>query len=161
MNYQINKSANSVNNKSQIVDTLIFKDSNFFDFKNDDTNYLEVYNRKKVQFINIDKKLDYSIKERENFYKRKIKSVLEIVNINKIKLEKINEENDLLKEEINNLKKLSRLSRNQLMNESLEDMVSLRTKTIDDIKKKYLKDEDDLLIIKKNNNENVNCSIPN
>ena len=87
--------------------------------------------------------------------------MLEIVNINKIKLEKINEENDLLKEEINNLKKLSRLSRNQLMNESLEDMVSLRTKTIDDIKKKYLKDEDDLLIIKKNNNENVNCSIPN
>ena len=86
---------------------------------------------------------------------------MEIVNINKIKLEKINEENDLLKEEINNLKKLSRLSRNQLMNESLEDMVSLRTKTIDDIKKKYLKDEDDLLIIKKNNNENVNCSIPN
>ena len=103
-NYTNNKSSfaeqNEINplNKSIIFDELS-------ESKMNEINIHEI-NFKKEYYKIIDKKLDNSIKDIENMYKRKIKSTEDLLNSTKQKYNNIKKNNDLLKIEIENLRKI-------------------------------------------------------
>ena len=73
--------------------------------KKNEINYLEL-NFKKEYYNIISIKLDNSIKDMENMYKRKIKNIEELLNTNQKKYLDIKKRNDLLKIEIENLHKI-------------------------------------------------------
>ena len=75
------------------------------DIKKNEINYLEL-NFKKEYYNIISIKLDNSIKDMENMYKRKIKNIEELLNTNQKKYLDIKKRNDLLKIEIENLHKI-------------------------------------------------------
>ena len=75
------------------------------DVKKNEINYLEL-NFKKEYYNIISIKLDNSIKDMENMYKRKIKNIEELLNTNQKKYLDIKKRNDLLKIEIENLHKI-------------------------------------------------------
>ena len=75
------------------------------DIKKNEINYLEL-NFKKEYYNIISIKLDNSIKDMENMYKRKIKNIEELLNTNQKKFLDIKKRNDLLKIEIENLHKI-------------------------------------------------------
>ena len=67
---------------------------------------LHEINFKKEYYKIIDKKLENSIKDIENMYKRKIKNTEDLLNSTKKKYNDIKKNNDLLKIEIENLRKI-------------------------------------------------------
>ena len=75
------------------------------DIKKNEINYLEL-NFKKEYYNIISIKLDNSIKDMENMYKRKIKNIEELLNTNQKNYLDIKKRNDLLKIEIENLHKI-------------------------------------------------------
>ena len=75
------------------------------DIKKNEINYLEL-NFKKEYYNIISIKLDNSIKDMENMYKRKIKNIEELLNTNQKKYLDIKKRNDLIKIEIENLHKI-------------------------------------------------------
>ena len=106
-NYTNNKSSyieqNEINplNKSIIFDELT-------ESKMNEINFHEISFKKKYYNI-IDKKLENSIKDIENMYKRKIKKKEDLLNSTKKKYNDIKKNNDLLKIEIENLRKIIRI----------------------------------------------------
>ena len=103
-NYTNNKSSyveqNEINplNKSIIFDELT-------ESKMNEINFHEISFKKEYYKI-IDKKLENSIKDIENMYKRKIKNTEDLLNSTKKKYNDIKKNNDLLKIEIENLRKI-------------------------------------------------------
>ena len=86
-----------------------------------DINYLKLYNNKKDNYTRISKKLDYSIKEAENMYKRKISQIEEEFNENLKKFSNIEKRNNLLKNEIKNLYENIHLQKDNSNNQQIKN----------------------------------------
>ena len=138
-NFIINNIINS--NSTKNVQKDLFKNeefniSNANDIKNRSINYLDICNNKKEQYNSINKKLEYSIKEVENMYKRKISQIQESLNENKKKFSNIQRKKDCIQDEINNLNKIIQTHKEQEKN--IEEIN--RENILEEIKNKY-KDE--------------------
>ena len=108
--------------------------------ENRSINYLELYNNKKEQYNSINKKLDYSIKEVESMYKRKINQIKENLNKNIKKFSNIQRKKDFIKNEINNLNKIIKAQKEQ-KNNDIDNYIKIeeikRENFIEEIKNKY------------------------
>jgi len=138
-NFIINNIINS--NSTKNVQKDLFKNdefniSNANDIKNRSINYLDICNNKKEQYNSINKKLEYSIKEVENMYKRKINQIQENLNENKKKFSNIQRKKDCIQDEIKNLNKIIQTQKEQEKN--IEEIN--RENILEEIKNKY-KDE--------------------
>ena len=105
-------SYNDTNNKSSFGDqneinplnkSIIYEELS--ESKMSQINFHEISFKKEYYKI-IDKKLENSIKDIENMYKRKIKNTEDLLNSTKKKYNDIKKNNDLLKIEIENLRKI-------------------------------------------------------
>ena len=143
----INKRSIFISNSTKNIQKVLFKNedfsiSNINDMNyinNRSINYLEVYNNKKEQYSSINKKLDYSIKEVENMYKRKINKIKENLNQNLKRYSNIKRKKEFIKNEINNLSKIFQTQKEQkkYMNNYIEIKEINRANIIEEIKKKY------------------------
>ena len=95
-----------------------------------DMDYNEI-NNKKEHYNNIIKKLDYSIKEVENMYKRKIVQMQEELYEKIKEIDKLDNTNNIIKKEIENLTKILNLQKSY-------DLYDKENK-INELKKKYEK----------------------
>ena len=142
-------------NSTKNVEKDLFKNeefniSNANDMENRSINYLEIFNNKKEHYNSINKKLDYSIKEVESMYKRKINQIRDNLNKNINKFSNIQRKKDFIKNEINNLNKIIQAQKEQ-KNNCIEIEEINRQKIIEEIKNKY-KDEINFL----SNKEKIN-----
>ena len=96
--FNSNKNIVDKNNEKNISQNITNSDVN-------DKSYYEI-NNKKEYYNNIIKKLDYSIREIENMYKRKIVQAQEEFNQNLNKFKNLKKENKLIKNEIDNFHKI-------------------------------------------------------
>ena len=93
------------NNSAKIIFNDVARKQYFDDSNisiNDDMNLEELYNKKR-HYMTISKKLDNSIKEVENMYKRKISQAQEILNENINKINNLEKNNNELRCEIKSL----------------------------------------------------------
>ena len=129
LNYNDNSSIDLLNNEKG-KEKLFLEDLNISKFN--DIDYDEI-NNKKAHYNKIIKKLDYSIKEVENMYKRKIVLRQDDLYENIKKIEKMGSINDTLKKEIENLSKILNSQKNY-------DLVIFQINKeikINELKKKY------------------------
>ena len=129
LNYNDNSSIDLLNNEKG-KEKLFLEDLNVSKFN--DIDYDEI-NNKKAHYNKIIKKLDYSIKEVENMYKRKIVLMQDDLYENIKKIEKMGSINDTLKKEIENLSKILNSQKNY-------DLVIFQINKeikINELKKKY------------------------
>ena len=96
--FNSNKNIVDKNNEKNISQNITNSDVN-------DKSYYEI-NNKKEYYNNIIKKLDYSIREIESMYKRKIAQAQEEFNQNLNKFKNLKKENKLIKNEIDNFHKI-------------------------------------------------------
>ena len=96
--FNSNKNLADKNNEKNISQNITNSDVN-------DKSYYEI-NNKKEYYNNIIKKLDYSIREIESMYKRKIAQAQEEFNQNLNKFKNLKKENKLIKNEIDNFHKI-------------------------------------------------------
>ena len=156
INNKINNRSTLINsNSTKNVEKDLFKNeefniSNVNDMENLSINYLEIFNNKKEHYNSINKKLDYSIKEVESMYKRKINQIRDNLNKNINKFSNIQRKKDFIKNEINNLNKIIQAQKEQ-KNNCIEIEEINRQKIIEEIKNKY-KDEINFL----SNKEKIN-----
>ena len=103
---------NYTNNKSSFIEqneiNPLNKSIRFEELSETKMNEINLHeiNFKKEYYKIIDKKLENSIKDIENMYKRKIKNTEDLLNSTKKKYNDIKKNNDLLKIEIENLRKI-------------------------------------------------------
>ena len=103
---------NYTNNKSSFIEqneiNPLNKSIRFEELSESKMNEINLHeiNFKKEYYKIIDKKLENSIKDIENMYKRKIKNTEDLLNSTKKKYNDIKKNNDLLKIEIENLRKI-------------------------------------------------------
>jgi len=170
INLKKNSIINNINKRSILINSNsakniqkdLFKNeelniSNVNDIENRSINYLEIYNNKKEQYNSINKKLDYSIKEVESMYKRKISQIRENLNKNIEKFSNIQKKKDFIKNEINNLNKIIQTQQkdqknNIIDNNNIEIEKINRENLIEKIKNKY-KDEIPFLSHKEKTNK--------
>ena len=170
INLKKNSIINNINKRSILINSNsakniqkdLFKNeelniSNVNDIENRSINYLEIYNNKKEQYNSINKKLDYSIKEVESMYKRKISQIRENLNKNIEKFSNIQKKKDFIKNEINNLNKIIQTQQkdqknNIIDNNNIEIEKINRENLIEEIKNKY-KDEIPFLSHKEKTNK--------
>jgi len=170
INLKKNSIINNINKRSILINSNsakniqkdLFKNeelniSNVNDIENRSINYLEIYNNKKEQYNSINKKLDYSIKEVESMYKRKISQIRENLNKNIEKFSNIQKKKDFIKNEINNLNKIIQTQQkdqknNIIDNNNIEIEKINRENLIEKIKNKY-KDEISFLSHKEKTNK--------
>ena len=129
LNYNDNSSIDLLNNEKE-KEKLFLEDLNVSKFN--DIDYDEI-NNKKAHYNKIIKKLDYSIKEVENMYKRKIVLIQDDLYENIKKIEKMGSINDTLKKEIENLSKILNSQKNY---DLVIFQINKETK-INELKKKY------------------------
>ena len=111
------------NNKSTIIeqqpnDSIQLNKSINSDELNESTiNEINIHeiNFKKEYYKIIDKRLENSIKDMENMYKRKIKYVENILNTNQMKYLDLKKRNELLQNEIDNLHKIIHIQLKQFI----------------------------------------------
>jgi hypothetical protein len=114
------KNYNEANNKSVLIEKneiQLNKSINYDELNESKINEINIHeiNFKKEYYNIIDKKLENSIKDIENMYKRKIKNVEDLLNSNKEKYFDLKKRNDLLRIEIDNLHKIIRLQVKQFI----------------------------------------------
>ena len=133
-NKSINNNNNNINNKKDNEDNINInlEDLNISQSQIKNINYLEI-NNKKENYIIIKNRLDFSIKEAENMYKRKINQVQQTLNENIKKFSEIEKNNNIIKNEIQNLNKILELQKNYY---SFDFELNGKNK-INEIKKKY------------------------
>ena len=176
INLKKNSIINNINKRSILINSNsakniqkdLFKNeelniSNVNDIENRSINYLEIYNNKKEQYNSINKKLDYSIKEVESMYKRKISQIRENLNKNIEKFSNIQKKKDFIKNEINNLNKIIQTQQkdqknNIIDNNNIEIEKINRENLIEEIKNKY-KDEIPFLSHKEKTNKLIDTEL--
>ena len=114
------KNYNEANNKSVLIEKneiQLNKSINYDELNESKINEINIHeiNFKKEYYNIIDKKLENSIKDIENMYKRKIKNVEDLLNSNKEKYFDLKKRNDLLRIEIDNLHKIIRMQVKQFI----------------------------------------------
>ena len=115
------KGNNETINKSEILEQnesiQLNKSINYDELTESKINEINVHelNFKKEYYKIIHKKLENSIKDTENMYKRKIKRIEEVLKFNKNKYLDIKKSNDMLKIEIDNLYKIVRMQVKQFI----------------------------------------------
>ena len=115
------KGNNETINKSEILEQnesiQLNKSINYDELTESKINEINVHelNFKKEYYKIIHKKLENSIKDTENMYKRKIKRIEEVLKFNKNKCLDIKKSNDMLKIEIDNLYKIVRMQVKQFI----------------------------------------------
>ena len=115
------KGNNETINKSEILEQnesiQLNKSINYDELTESKINEINIHelNFKKEYYKIIHKKLENSIKDTENMYKRKIKRIEEVLKFNKNKCLNIKKSNDMLKIEIDNLYKIVRMQVKQFI----------------------------------------------
>ena len=115
------KGNNETINKSEILEQnesiQLNKSINYDELTESKINEINIHelNFKKEYYKIIHKKLENSIKDTENMYKRKIKRIEEVLKFNKNKCLDIKKSNDMLKIEIDNLYKIVRIQVKQFI----------------------------------------------
>ena len=115
------KGNNETINKSEILEQnesiQLNKSINYDELTESKINEINIHelNFKKEYYKIIHKKLENSIKDTENMYKRKIKRIEEVLKFNKNKCLNIKKSNDMLKIEIDNLYKIVRIQVKQFI----------------------------------------------
>ena len=115
------KGNNETINKSEILEQnesiQLNKSINYDELTESKINEINIHelNFKKEYYKIIHKKLENSIKDTENMYKRKIKRIEEVLKFNKNKYLDIKKSNDMLKIEIDNLYKIVRIQVKQFI----------------------------------------------
>ena len=115
------KGNNETINKSEILEQnesiQLNKSINYDELTESKINEINVHelNFKKEYYKIIHKKLENSIKDTKNMYKRKIKRIEEVLKFNKNKYLDIKKSNDMLKIEIDNLYKIVRMQVKQFI----------------------------------------------
>ena len=114
------KNYNEANNKSVLIEKneiQLNKSINYDELNESKINEINIHeiNFKKEYYNIIYKKLENSIKDIENMYKRKIKNVEDLLNSNKEKYFDLKKRNDLLRIEIDNLHKIIRMQVKQFI----------------------------------------------
>ena len=115
------KGNNETINKSEILEQnesiQLNKSINYDELTESKINEINIHelNFKKEYYKIIHKKLENSIKDTENMYKRKIKRIEEVLKFNKNKCLNIKKSNGLLKIEIDNLYKIVRMQVKQFI----------------------------------------------
>ena len=114
------KNYNEANNKSVLIEKneiQLNKSINYDELNESKINEINIHeiNFKKEYYNIIDKKLENSIKDIENMYKRKIKNIEDLLNSNKEKYFDLKKRNDLLRIEIDNLHKIIRMQVKQFI----------------------------------------------
>ena len=115
------KGNNETINKSEILEQnesiQLNKSINYDELTESKINEINIHelNFKKEYYKIIHKKLENSIKDTENMYKRKIKRIEEVLKFNKNKCLDIKKSNDMLKIEIDNLYKIVRMQVKQFI----------------------------------------------
>ena len=115
------KGNNETINKSEILEQnesiQLNKSINYDELTESKINEINIHelNFKKEYYKIIHKKLENSIKDTKNMYKRKIKRIEEVLKFNKNKYLDIKKSNDMLKIEIDNLYKIVRMQVKQFI----------------------------------------------
>ena len=104
---QDKKNINEINNNNNNNDDINFNEINYDNLSNVD---YEKIKDKRQKYYNLGEKLDKSIKELSLFYEHKIKDINEVLDINSKKLSNIQQENELLKSKITDLRRILELN---------------------------------------------------
>ena len=137
---KININDININNNNEDIN---FNEINYDNVSN--TDYEKIKN-KRQKYYNLDERLDKSMKELSLFYEHKIKDINEVLDINSKKLSNIQQENELLKSKITDLRRILELNikEQRLLKQNLryrnihlnENNIN-KIKTIDNNKEKF------------------------
>ena len=109
------------NNNSDDKDINGKKDINYYNLDNLDYNIIsnndfKIISLKKQKYLNVAEKLDKSINDISILYENRTKEISNLIDINSKKLSNIQQENELLKSEIADMKRIYESNKKNKMN---------------------------------------------